>query len=64
MHALRHSKVDIKPESPEPIPECGSTSAGTTPSGRVRRHAASKASIKVANAIKQLKTGKTKRTIL
>ncbi len=29
----------------------------TTSSGRIRRHAASKASIKVANAIKQLKSG-------
>ena len=59
MHTLRHTKSrglvnDNRDED-------GDNKVGQTPettsSGRVRRHAASKASIKVANAIKQLKSG-------
>ena len=60
MHTLRHTKSrgpvnDVRDEDDESI-KVGQTPE-TTSSGRVRRHAASKASIKVANAIKQLKSG-------
>ncbi len=60
MHTLRHTKsrgpANDTIEDEEDRIQVGLTPE-TTSSGRIRRHAASKASIKVANAIKQLKSG-------
>jgi hypothetical protein len=55
LHQLRHTRPEPKPNTPEP--KSASEEPETTPNGRVKRHAASKANLKVANAIKQLKTG-------
>ena len=58
MHMMRHTKPvsnENKLEFDDSVSNAETTQL--TPGGRIRRHAASKASIKVANAIKQLKTG-------
>ncbi len=66
IHMLRHTKIR-EPAIDNRDGDDDNTKVGKTPettsSGRIRRHAASKASIKVANAIKQLKSGSIYRSI-
>ena len=59
MHRVRHLKPEPDEDSPDPASE-DPAEVELTPNGRVRRHAASKATLKVANAIKQLKTSKAR----
>ena len=59
MHtSSRHAKEMTRNPTPEPAKKVDIKPAETTPSGRIRRHAASKATLNVANAIKELKSGK------
>ena len=60
MHMMRHFKPDssdTKLELEDSTSNDGVEPTQLTPGGRIQRRAASKASIKVAKAIKHLKTG-------